>query len=100
MTFTPGPWAAVVPPSSMLTCRMITGPDATQWQCVALVGYRDYSEGQDTDLANAQLIAAAPELYDALQDCLALLTDPDAEATDADRVETIVRAALAKAVRP
>jgi hypothetical protein len=37
--------------------------------------------------ANARLIAAAPDMYALLQDVHALLTNPDADQFDADKVE-------------
>lgn len=53
-------------------------------------------EGRD---ANARLIAAAPELVEAVQAALTLLRDPnaDADAGDAFRVERLLTAALTKA---
>ena len=48
-------------------------------------------------VANARLIAAAPELLDACARALDLLTDPDATDNDADIVTDILRAAFEKA---
>jgi len=47
--------------------------------------------------ANAALISAAPDMLEALESALALLQDPDATDTDADKVETLLEAAIAKA---
>lgn len=46
---------------------------------------------------SARLISAAPSMLNALESCLELLRDPDAEPQDADRVETLVRETLAMA---
>ena len=52
----------------------------------------------DEDNANADLIAAAPELLEALQDCLALMVNgPDGCDDHPIRIETAARAAIAKA---
>jgi len=51
----------------------------------------------DEDAANARLIASAPDLLAALRECLTLLNDPDAEGSDALRVERQIIAAIAKA---
>jgi hypothetical protein len=51
----------------------------------------------DEDAANARLIASAPEMLAALRECLTLLNDPDAEGSDALRVERQIIAAIYKA---
>ena len=51
----------------------------------------------DEDAANARLIASAPDLLAALRECLTLLNDPDAEGSDALRVERQIIAAIHKA---
>ena len=43
---------------------------------------------------NARLIAAAPQLADAVAAALELLTNPDAEAPDADRITHQLREVL------
>ncbi len=76
--FTPGPWVAMNGRSD------IFGPlggdsgdgwkadDTDGWKVAEVGSYMTLSEGQDTELgeecrqANARLIAAAPELYEAL----------------------------------
>ena len=59
---TPGPWDAEVPPSCMLCTRDIRSEDG---KTIALIGYRDYANDVSEDVANARLIAAAPDLLKA-----------------------------------
>jgi len=47
--------------------------------------------------ANAHLISSAPDMLAALEAALALLQDPDATDTDANKVETLLEAAILKA---
>lgn len=47
--------------------------------------------------ANADLIAAAPDMLEACREAMALLEDPDADMTDANRVERVLCAAIRKA---
>ena len=47
--------------------------------------------------AVARLCASAPDLLDACRECLALLTDPDADPWQADRVEARLRQAIDRA---
>jgi hypothetical protein len=49
------------------------------------------------DAANARLIAAAPDMLAMLHEVLALLNNPDADGTDANRVEREILAVIAKA---
>lgn len=72
---------------------------------IALVWYslRDQGEAAATDLANARLIAAAPDLLDGLKDLLrhACRPDDDGPYDDAfDEARTKCRAAIAKAEGP
>jgi hypothetical protein len=60
---------------------------------VALVLGRDIPETHE----NAALIVAAPEMLSAVEAALALLQDPDATDTDADKVEALLEGAIAKA---
>lgn len=63
---TPGPWAVELPEPGML-CRQDTYVRANQWGSVALCSI-DFSLPNcvEQQKANALLIAAAPELLDAL----------------------------------
>ena len=47
--------------------------------------------------ANFRLILSAPELLEACVAALKLLGDPDADGFSADKVESVLRAAIAKA---
>jgi hypothetical protein len=47
--------------------------------------------------ANARLIAAAPDMLAMLHEVIALLNNPDADGTDANRVEREILAVIAKA---
>jgi hypothetical protein len=51
----------------------------------------------DEDAANARLIAAAPDMLEMLRDVVAVINDPDADWTDANRVEREILAVIAKA---
>ena len=84
---TPGPWHSDVPCSRELTCRNIRGNNGEH---VAKVGWMDFSEGQEIDLANARLIAAAPDMLEALK---AVVRVADRKTDEFDRA----RAAIAKA---
>jgi hypothetical protein len=86
---TPGPWgtddgAEVWPmegPTSFVTLARVTGPwSDSQW-------YGSVEEGR----ANGRLIAAAPELLDALKDCCHRLRQW-IESDDDEDMEALVRA--------
>jgi hypothetical protein len=47
--------------------------------------------------ADANLIAAAPEMLDVLHEALAMLNDPDADTADAWRVQSRIESVIAKA---
>ena len=74
-TFTPGPWRMETVRTSCGVCHRVgpfpvpsyANPDRREgWACV----YDDYPPGSGTPhlVANAALIAAAPEMYEALKD--------------------------------
>lgn len=82
--FTPGPWTAV------------TLDDAGREIAFALVqaGSRLYMIGPENEhMPNARLIAAAPELLEALEGLLSIITDGLGNAAEA----VAARAAIAKA---
>ena len=102
--WTPGPWAMETVRTSCGTCHRIgpfPRPDYASkqegWACV----YDDYPPGIGSHdlLANARLIAAAPDLYAALEETLRKIRNLGLDhwwlenALDADDIE----AALAKA---
>jgi hypothetical protein len=76
---TPGPW-------------IVNGPHDASWVSTA-----DHRTILPETMANARLIAAAPQMLDALHEVLALLNNPDADGTDANRVEREILAVIAKA---
>jgi hypothetical protein len=55
------------------------------------------SPSHEESVANFRLILSAPELLDACVAALELLQDPDADAIGADKVESVLRSAIAKA---
>ncbi|MFU7875094.1 hypothetical protein ACSLV1_09250 [Pseudomonas aeruginosa] len=87
---TPGPW-----------CQDKWGSLMTEGgQDVLLRGITTISAGSDERIAeaeaNTRLISAAPELLDALEACLARITEEVADSEFLDEVEQ-ARAAIAKA---
>lgn len=104
--FTPGPWQAV---------RSMPAEGADCWWICAGAGNREKElavvyAGSDTHIGNAHLIAAAPDLYEALRELDALPVQTLSAGVDsvmrpvsyvaysAYDVQRIVRAALPKAV--
>jgi hypothetical protein len=93
--FTPGPW--------IVNGNEIAAPEfdngiATWYVRVASVdGTRETGWNAPTIKANARLIAAAPDMLAMLHEVLALLNNPDADGTDANRVEREILAVIAKA---
>lgn len=97
---TPGPWVLDTIPTSVGICHRIgpfppRRPDDVKVRHACL--YADYpsaSNPADEELeANARLIAAAPELLEALQVCIEQIT----ALCSADDVPDQARAAIAKA---
>jgi len=84
--FTPGPWV-VTEHSAGMIC--VAGPDHKD---LCAVGY-NRTEGRN-DVANANLIAAAPAMYEALQATLAYFLR--SKQTHAPEVQ-IIRQAIAQA---
>jgi len=101
-THTPGPWTAS-------GCAIVSNLAANfhhdyQTQ-VATIGTRCACE-DGTELvamqrgevdANARLIAASPDLLTACESALALLTNPNADPSDADAVTAMLKTAITKA---
>ena len=94
---TPGPWAAR--DLGRGTVEVIGGGDliARLWR--TRVWLLPSEQGGDLPAeANARLIAAAPELLEACQEALALISEFELEALDGrDEVPDLLRAAVAKA---
>lgn len=61
---TPGPWTLSTPPVCACRCRYVES------ETEILAEVRDTSNGVFVDVANARLIAAAPELLGSLKDVL------------------------------
>lgn len=91
---TPGPWVWDEEPG--IDCNLIgsNGEKVLSWYEYEGMGFSIFDE--DTDAANARLIAAAPDLLEALEDCIDRFVTafPAAE-----QYEPIIkaRAAIAKA---
>ena len=69
---TPGPWTLSTPPVCAARCRYI------EIETEILAEIRDTSNGVFVDVANATLIAAAPELLEALKhavECMESVAD-------------------------
>lgn len=87
---TPGPWGCESAMSSDLdSIRYITNPDG---KSIARVRIRNF-QSQDEALANARLIAAAPDLLAALQGIMAGIAG-----CERDAHYEAARAAIAKAL--
>ena len=73
---TPGPWRTIE--STNTTMRTVVGPDFPGQGYIADVNLCRTNDAQDVDgEANARLIAAAPELLEALKQLLAMQIDCD-----------------------
>lgn len=93
--FTAGPWKSLVMPPSNLDKSGTTMVSTTYFAGMA-IDCMDSASTFDECAANARLIAAAPDLYEALED---LFNRCIVELADAEDLEEIgrARAALAKA---
>lgn len=103
--FTPGPWEVFFPVSSGATRP---GVDAANGPTIILWGSPEdsegvYGEGDGEAVNNAHLIAAAPELYEALRAIQDFCDDPNGSekpetlASGLARLLPAARAAIAKA---
>ena len=86
---TPGPWNAF---NSIKAIGVGSERSDVAWVRFEECGLRDTARSQEEDEANARLIAAAPDLLDALQVML------DAAQHDITQECDIARAAIAKAI--
>ncbi len=97
MKHTPGPWLAIVPPSSSPCFRQIVA-DGSATASDALLAEIIGGENVFQKAANARLIAAAPELLAALEALDGVWLDPKKPiAGEGNRIRDIVNAAIAKA---
>jgi hypothetical protein len=89
MKFTPGPW-------HLITTKNLRNPDLMSY---LLCNKSPHCHGllDGVSSPDADLIAAAPDMFRVLEKCLALLQDPDAEATDADKIENAIFEVINKA---
>lgn len=70
-TFTPGPWVCIeVRTSCGRAFRIGKGEMIEGGPSGGCIIYDDYGHGKNERESNARLIAAAPELYEALQSCV------------------------------
>lgn len=97
-SYTPGPWGMETVRTSCGVCHKV-GPWPHKWRAGSTMSaciYDDYPsppEGTDTMLANARLIAAAPEMFEALEFARGAVNDNEYFAD----VAAAIDAALAKA---
>lgn len=89
---TPGPW--FVDHNSPFLVR---ANDDVDGRHIAHIGPANYTPRFDLDEPNAQLISAAPELLEALRDCLSFL-ERDLPTASAGPEIRKARAAIAKAL--
>jgi hypothetical protein len=90
----PGRWTAVHSPKGTLHVGPIVGSPSG---VVAFISYDGAPRGDSTETrANALLIAAAPELLEALREAHELLTDPDGDEFKATALEVRIGALLAR----
>lgn len=83
--FTPGPWEALkgASPTDDMRCAVVAVRDDYRY-LVATIENGAPGDICDTEFANARLIAAAPELYEALADCMKRLRACATNAGNAD----------------
>ena len=96
--YTPGPWFPVNDgsddePMMVVKASRIAGQPPMHTVAICCTG----DSPQPMEDANALLIASAPDMLAALREVLTLLNDPDADGTDANRVERQINAAIQKA---
>ena len=96
--WTPGPWFSVnigtdEEPMMDVKAARIAGQEPRH--CVAICATGDSPQPMET--ANAHLIAAAPELYEALEDCLNWIDYMSLAGPATDTTKARIETALAKA---
>jgi len=115
-THTPGPWvvhcmtddAPMKVPEMNVNVRpefeyqYFVAGDSAEGSRIAKVEWYSYSGGfgspsKEQCEANFRLILSAPELLAACVAALKLLVDPDADGIYSDKVESLLRSAIAKA---
>lgn len=92
--FTPGRWIAAQKHSSKVGLPVVASPHGRSIASVTFFGLgENFKNHDDESYANAHLIAAAPELYEALEDVLGLIK-PEFEQSP---MVSFAKAALANA---
>ena len=93
--WTPGPWQRVLPADAL-------GRQPNDWAISDSTGEAWICEGPTWDdeflqesLANARLIAAAPDLYAALDEMAALAAGPAGGVTQAQKIASLAKATAA-----
>jgi len=96
--FTPGPWNMYEGLDDYrhydISGRKL---DSNEFELICSVEGADACKPTPEDTANARLIAAAPDLYDACQDALNIAECNCGEACDGTCTRAILEAAIAKA---
>ena len=101
--WTPGPWSLLVEQSYRSECTVATieqeGEDLPYRGMIARLQSAEHIDGIAADelTANAHLIAAAPDLYVALEKALNFITNTESEMGKTLPCGDAARAALAKA---
>lgn len=91
---TPGPWGVPDQGRGVVSKGSTTGG----WEgLIATADCGDYARSRDEGLANARLIAAAPELLEACQRLLAHLEEVESMHKGSDDDEIFARMVIAKA---
>ena len=93
---TPGPWKAAHAIQDDAAARYIWSVTDKATGHRELIATIPYAEGDHIN-ADARLIAAAPDMLAMLHEVIELLNNPDADGTDANRVERQILAVIAKA---
>jgi hypothetical protein len=97
MEHTPGPWG-IPEPDEDITYLAVTYKGKADTQVIAIVNGPGSGATRDSMIANARLIAAAPELLRGCNAALAYLADPASKFTNnRTSAAEIIRAAIAKA---
>lgn len=101
--FTKGPWQFDTVKTSVGRCfrignaDMLAEPKRTKLSYGCIYLYDDYGHGENEAKANAALIAAAPDLYEALRTIVAITMSGHAELHNNEAIRHAARSALSKA---
>ena len=95
--YVPGPWTASPEEASDRRGIAITSPAFGGCVLATITPPEDEGPADETDWANANLIAAAPELYAACREAMALISQLKKAGARIYGSDAIIEAALAKA---